>query len=65
MIEPGKGQRINQNVNIETGIDAQPQLYDVIADRGETRNVAAAMPDKVREMTAILAEIRAGKRPPR
>jgi hypothetical protein len=65
MIEPGKGERINKNVNIETGIDPQPQLYDVIADRGETTNLAAAMPDKVREMKAILDEIRAGERPRR
>jgi len=65
MVESGKGERINKNVNIETGIDPQPQLYDVIADRGETTNLAAAMPDKVREMKAILDEIRAGRRPPR
>ncbi|RPI19939.1 MAG: arylsulfatase [Acidobacteriales bacterium] len=65
MIEPGKGERINKNVNIETGIDPQPQLYDVIVDRGETTDLAVAMPDKVREMRAILDQIRAGKRPPR
>jgi len=65
MIEPGKGARINKSVNIETGIDPQPQLYDVVADPGETRNLAAAMPDKVREMQAVLDQIRAGKRPPR
>ena len=65
MIEPGKGERINKNVNIETGIDPEPQLYDVVADRGETANLAAKMPEKVREMKAALDEIRAGKRPPR
>jgi len=65
MIEPGKGERVNKNVNIETGIDPQPQLYDVVADRGETTNLAAAMPDRVREMMAVLDEIRAGTRPSR
>jgi arylsulfatase A-like enzyme len=64
-IEPGKGERLNKNVNIETGIDPEPQLYDVTADRGETRNLAAAMPERVRAMKAALDQIRAGSRPPR
>ena len=40
--------------NTETGNDPEPQLYDLATDPGETRNVAAAHPDKVRELAALL-----------
>ena len=57
-IAPGKGPRINQNTNIELGNDPEPQLYDLAVDPGEQKNVAAARPDKVKELGALLERIR-------
>jgi arylsulfatase A-like enzyme len=59
-IPPGKGPRVNQNVNIELGNDPEPQLYNLAEDPGEQRNLAPAMPDRVKAMSARLAAIRAG-----
>jgi arylsulfatase A-like enzyme len=40
------------------GDQAQPvQLYNLADDLGETRNLAAAMPEKVAEMTALLEKL--------
>lgn len=36
------------------------ELYDLARDLGETKNVAAANPRVVEEMTALLEKIRAG-----
>ena len=60
-IAPSQGPRVNQNTNTETGNDPQPQLYDLAGDPGERNNLAAARPEKVRELAALLEEIR---RPP-
>jgi arylsulfatase A-like enzyme len=57
-IEPGKGQKINKNVNIETGIDQNPQLYNITADPGETRNLASGQAERVARMAALLTTIR-------
>jgi len=57
-IEPSKGARIDRNVNIELGADPEPQLYNLASDLGETRNLAAAEPARVREMAATLAAVR-------
>ncbi len=38
----------------ETGLNPQPQLYDLVNDRGETNNLASQHPDKVAELKAIL-----------
>ncbi|MFM9000117.1 MAG: sulfatase family protein, partial [Opitutia bacterium] len=35
----------------------EPELYDLAADVGETRNLAAAMPEKLAEMKALLEKI--------
>jgi hypothetical protein len=35
------------------------ELYDLAADLGETHNVAREHPDRVRELTALLEEVRA------
>jgi arylsulfatase A-like enzyme len=37
---------------------APPQLYDLSSDLGETKNLAEAQPDRVREMQARLEQIR-------
>ncbi|MEO5820362.1 MAG: sulfatase-like hydrolase/transferase [Vicinamibacteraceae bacterium] len=57
-IAPGKGQKIQPNTNTELGNDPQPQLYDLAADESERNNLAAANPGKVRELAALLEEIR-------
>ena len=53
-IEPNKRQRISQDTGIELGNSAEPQLYDLSQDPGETKNLAAEMPDRLRELAAEL-----------
>ena len=57
-IAPGKGPKIQTNTNTELGNDSEPQLYDLATDEGERNNLAAANPAKVRELAALLEEIR-------
>ncbi len=57
-IAPGQGARIQTNTNTELGNDPEPQLYDLSQDIGERTNLAAARPDRVRELAAMLEEIR-------
>jgi len=57
-IEPGKGPKIFSKVDIESGIDEQPQLYDLDKDPGEKNNLAAAHPEKVKELADLLQKIR-------
>jgi arylsulfatase A-like enzyme len=65
-IEPSNRQKINANTNTELGNDTVPQLYDLAVDAGETQNLAAQQPSKVKEMEARLAKIRqGGERPPK
>ena len=58
LIEPGKGAKINKNVNIETGADPNPQLYNLMRDPGEKVNLAAEEPERVTKMTALLNTLR-------
>jgi arylsulfatase A-like enzyme len=58
LIEPGKGAKINKNVNIETGADPKPQLYNLVRDPGEKVNLAAEEPERVTKMTALLNTLR-------
>jgi arylsulfatase A-like enzyme len=57
-IEPGRGPRINRNVNIELGNDPKPQLYNLKSDIGERHNLAPEHPELVRELAALLKKIR-------
>jgi arylsulfatase A-like enzyme len=57
-ITPSKGPAVNANVAIETGNNAEPQLYDLVTDPGERKNLAAQFPERVREMAAMLNKIR-------
>jgi arylsulfatase A-like enzyme len=57
-IEPGRGPRLNRNVNIELGNDPEPQLYNLKSDIGEKNNVASDHPEVVREMAALIKKIR-------
>lgn len=57
-IEPNKGVKLQKNTNTETGNDPDGQLYNLAIDPGETKNVAAGQPDKVKQMTALLQQMR-------
>lgn len=59
-IEPGQGVKLMKNSNTETGADPQPQLYNLITDQAEQKNVAANKADKVLELKSLLEEIRKG-----
>jgi arylsulfatase A-like enzyme len=64
LIEPGEGPLLDRNTNTELGNDRVPQLYDLAADPGERRNLAAAHPEMVRELSALLEQIRRGRLAP-
>lgn len=57
-IEPGNRSKFNAATRTELGHDSVPQIYDLAADPGETRNLAEQEPDRVKDMAARLAEIR-------
>jgi arylsulfatase A-like enzyme len=62
MIEANAGPQIQKNTNTETGSGAAPQLYRVADDIGERRDLAAQMPDKVKELQALLDKVKASPR---
>lgn len=57
-ITPSGGPKLDRSVNIETGRDTAPQLYDITQDKGERTNVAAEHPEKVAELAAILEKVK-------
>lgn len=57
-IEPSTGPARNANTNTELGNLPQPQLYDLRADPGETRNLAHTEPVLLGKMEALLRHIR-------
>ncbi len=57
-IEPGEGEKVFINVNIETGYDTLPQLDNLREDPGEMNNVAAENPDIVNELADMLDDIK-------
>ena len=57
-IEPRNGPKLFKEVNIESGYDVQPQLYDLKNDPGEQHNLAEIFPEKVKELAAALEKIR-------
>jgi hypothetical protein len=59
-IEPGPGVPRNVNTDIELGNSPSPQLYDLLADPGETKNIAPEQPQRIEELKALLAKARAG-----
>jgi arylsulfatase A-like enzyme len=61
-IEPSNGQKMNVFTNTELGNLAQPQLYDLKADIGETNNLASKYPEEVKKMALMLKQIREKKK---
>jgi arylsulfatase A-like enzyme len=57
-IQPGQGARRNLDTNTETGQAPQGQFYQLTDDLGETNNVAAQQPEKVKAGQARLEELR-------
>lgn len=57
-IEPNPGAKLSSLVNIETGNDPDPQLYDLEKDPSERNNLAKKYPAKVKELVALLESIR-------
>lgn len=58
VIEPSPGPQVHQNTGVELGNAPGPQLYDLAADPGETRDLAADQPDRAAAMLANLRAIR-------
>lgn len=58
LIEPGKAPKVFANTGIASGQSPQAQLYNLADDLGETKNVAAQHPERVKEMRALLQKIR-------
>jgi arylsulfatase A-like enzyme len=57
-IAPSKGNAITYATNIETGISAGPQLYNLKNDIGEKNNLANQYPAKVTELDFMLKQIK-------
>ena len=57
-IPPAAGEKFIANGGIETGRDANPQLYDLMRDPGERRNLADQHPEILQQMEELLAQVR-------
>lgn len=57
-IEPHSGPKVFKNVNIASGFDEHPQLYNLKSDIGEKENLAHKYPDIVKEMASKLKKIK-------
>ena len=54
-IAPSNGTPLLKDKNIETGNNKKPQLYNLTNDKGEMKNLATDYPDKVKELSQLLA----------
>jgi len=59
-IPAGNGPKFNRLTNTEMGNDKMPQLYDLAADPGETKNLAVQEPQRLAEMRKKLESIKTG-----
>lgn len=58
-IEPSKGSKlVSWGPKIETGYAMEPQLYDLEADKGESKNLAKEHPETTVQMQQLLQQIR-------
>ncbi|HTE26311.1 sulfatase family protein [Flavitalea sp.] len=57
-IEPSPGPALSKEVNIETGNNPAPQLYDLGNDIGEKNNLSTSKPALVKELSTLLQNIR-------
>lgn len=57
-ITPSRAERMNYNTNTELGHDTIPQLYNISEDPGEKINVADRYPERVKELSSEIEEIR-------
>ncbi len=62
MIEPSSGPKIQVSTNTELGTGPEPQLYQVSKDRHEQHDLAAQFPDKVKELSTLLNQVRSAGR---
>ncbi|MCF0049174.1 arylsulfatase [Dyadobacter sp. LJ53] len=56
-IEPSSRPKTQKNGN-ENGRDPDPQLYNLLEDLGEQKNLATQHPERVKELAALLEKIR-------
>jgi arylsulfatase A-like enzyme len=59
-ILPSNGPARFEAVNIESGLAAAAQLYNLEKDPGEKENLAQQYPEKVAELKALLEKVRQG-----
>lgn len=57
-IPPANGAALLKETNIETGNNKLPQLYNLASDKSETKNLADAYPQKVKELADLLEHLR-------
>lgn len=57
-IAPSNGKAMSFATNIETGLSASPQLYNLKEDIGEKNNLANQFPEKVAELSSMLNKIK-------
>lgn len=60
-IEPSDKPSIEYWTKMELGNAPKPQLYNISIDPSEKNNVVAAHPEMVKELSALLEQVKAGK----
>ena len=53
---------VNNQVNIELGVDTDYQLYDVQKDPSQLKNLASLQPNKLKELKAIFNQLTGGNK---
>ncbi len=56
-IVPNDRPKMNKSTNTEMGTDTKPQLYNLKDDIGETNNIAAENPEKLKELETLFQKI--------
>jgi arylsulfatase A-like enzyme len=56
-IQPADGPALLEGVNIESGLDKEPQLYNLMEDESEKNNIASKYPEQIRELSKELEKI--------